>query len=44
MKFCQRVNIYYDKKYEDAYSEEFKDLLSNFNSFYKKIKNLNNNY
>jgi len=40
IKFCETSNIYYSKNYEQAYQQEFKNLLSNFNSFYLEIKKL----
>jgi len=44
IKFCERTNIYYSKNYEEAYKQEFKDLLSNFNSLYLGIKKLSKTF
>jgi len=44
IKFCERTNIYYSKNYEEAYKQEFKDLISNFDSFYHGIKKLSKTF
>jgi len=42
MKICEELNIFYSFKYEEAYKQEFKELLSTFENFYKWIKMISN--
>lgn len=40
MKFCDKLNIYYANKYEDAFKNGFKEILTEYDSFYQKIKHI----
>jgi len=44
LNYCDRLKIYYEKKNDEAYKEEFIKLLSNFDSFYQNIKQITKFY
>lgn len=40
LNICNKQFIFCDKLYEKPYKEEFKELISNFDSFYQNIKKI----